>query len=64
MSTFLLLIGSFTSGRRIVVVFMIVAVAGFLALASTLLGTWASFLAAAPLRTVQTDDDPPRQVSD
>jgi hypothetical protein len=47
------LIASFTSDRRIMVFFMILAVAGFLAtftrpvgflaLASTLLGTWASF---------------------
>ena len=121
------LIATFTSDRRIMVFFMILAVAGFLAtftrpvgflaLASTLLGTWASFqpndrtvratlaicaslwvvhnaiigspvatvmevsflasnaigwrrfhgrakMAAAPLRTVQTDDEPPRQVSD
>jgi hypothetical protein len=47
------LVASFTSDRRIMVFFMILAVAGFiatftrpvgfLALASTLLGTWASF---------------------
>ena len=47
------LIASFTSDRRIMVFFMVLAVAGFLAtftrpvgflaLASTLLGTWASF---------------------